>query len=167
MTTKPLLSVSFATLVLLGLSLSDASASSAGQKCTRVGALSGTKQAPLVCTRVGKKLIWKSAQTTSTTVKVNETASQRNAKSSAQSYLRFMSFSRTGLIRQLEFEKYSTTDATYAVDALNINWNDQAAKSAKSYLKTMPFSRAGLIDQLIFEGFTQAQAEYGVGANGL
>ncbi len=167
MKAKRLFAVSLTTLLFLGLSFSDVSASSAGQKCSKVGALSGTKQSPLVCTKVGKKLVWQSAKTTTTTVKSNETVSQKNAKSSAQSYLRLLSFSRTGLIRQLEFEKYSTADATYGVDALNVDWNAQAAKSAKAYLKTMAFSRAGLIDQLIFEGFTQAQAEYGVGTTGL
>ncbi len=167
MKAKRLFAVSLTTLLFLGLSFSDVSASSAGQKCSKVGALSGTKQSPLVCTKVGKKLVWQSAKTTTTTVKSNETVSQRNAKSSAQSYLRLLSFSRAALIRQLEFEKYSTADATYGVDALNVDWNAQAAKSAKAYLKTMAFSRAGLIDQLIFEGFTQAQAEYGVGTTGL
>ena len=167
MKAKRLFTVSLTTLLFLGLSFSDVSASSAGQKCSKVGALSGTKQSPLVCTKVGKKLFWQSAKTTTTTVKSNETVSQRNAKSSAQSYLRLLSFSRAGLIRQLEFEKYSTADATYGVDALNVDWNAQAAKSAKDYLKTMAFSRAGLVDQLIFEGFTQAQAEYGVGTTGL
>jgi len=167
MKTSRLLTVSLTTLLFLGLSFSDASASSAGQKCSKVGALSGTKQSPLICTKVGKKLVWQSAKTTTTTVKSSETVSQKNAKSSAQTYLRLLSFSRTGLIRQLEFEKYSTADATYGVDALNVDWNAQAAKSAKAYLKTMAFSRAGLIDQLIFEGFTQAQAEYGVGTTGL
>lgn len=78
-----------------------------------------------------------------------------------------MAFSRSKLIEQLEFENYSTADATYGVDAQNADWNAQAAKSAKSYLKLMPFSRISLIDQLIFEGFSQSQAEYGVGTTGL
>jgi hypothetical protein len=97
----------------------------------------------------------------------NETVSQKNARKSAENYLDFSAFSRTGLIKQLEFEKYSTEDATYGVDAVNADWNEQAAKSAKNYLDTMAFSRSGLIDQLEFEGFTPAQAEYGVGTTGL
>ncbi len=91
-----------------------------------------------------------------------ETISQRNAKSKAADYLRFMSFSRSGLIGQLEFEGFSTDDATYGVDAIGPNWDDQAAKKAQDYLDTMSFSRQGLLDQLIFEGFTPEQAEYGV-----
>ena len=135
--------------------------------CKKAGLTQKKAGSTFKCTKVGKKLVWQSAKTTTTTEKSNETVSQRNAKSSAQSYLRLLSFSRAGLIRQLEFEKYSTADATYGVDALNVDWNAQAAKSAKDYLKTMAFSRAGLVDQLIFEGFTQAQAEYGVGTTGL
>ncbi len=58
-------------------------------------------------------------------------------------------------------------DATYAVDALNVDWNEQAAKKAADYLEFSAFSRQSLIDQLIFEGFTQAQAAYGVSTTGL
>jgi hypothetical protein len=87
---------------------------------------------------------------------------QRNAISSAESYLRFTAFSRTGLIGQLEFEGYATEDATFAVDYLDIDWNEQAAKSAEAYLSFSSFSRQGLIDQLVFEGFTRSEAEYGV-----
>lgn len=95
------------------------------------------------------------------------TISQQNAKSSASDYLKFTAFSRSGLINQLVFEKFSTEDATWAVDQMTIDWNDQAAKSAKDYLKFTSFSHPGLVDQLIFEGFTPEQAEYGASATGL
>jgi hypothetical protein len=95
-----------------------------------------------------------------------ETVSQSNAVESAESYLRFSSFSRSGLIDQLEFEGYSNADATYAVDKVNPDWFEQAAKSAKSYLDFSSFSRQGLIDQLEFEGFTTQEAIYGVEQNG-
>lgn len=98
---------------------------------------------------------------------VAETVAQKNAVRSAESYLKFTAFSRDGLIGQLEFEGYSTADATYAVDAINPDWNEQAAKSAKSYLEFSSFSRSGLIDQLEFEGFTNEQAVYGVNSVGL
>jgi len=102
--------------------------------------------------------------TTTTTVALIETVSQRNARRSAQSYLNIMAFSRTGLIKQLEFEGYSTLDATYGVDAQNANWNNQAKKSAQSYLDIMAFSRTGLIKQLEFEGYSTSEAAYGVDA---
>jgi hypothetical protein len=78
-----------------------------------------------------------------------------------------MAFSRSGLIHQLEFEGFATEDATYGVDAVTVDWNEQAAKSAAGYLDVMAFSRSGLIHQLVFEGFTQEQAEYGVSTTGL
>ena len=154
------------SLLFLGLPFSAVSAASAGQKCSKAGLLSGTKQAPLVCAKVGGKLVWQSSKKGATTT-VKETVAQSNAKKSATSYLKYSAFSRTGLIDQLEFEGFSTADATYGVDAQNADWNAQAAKSAKSYLKYSAFSRTGLIDQLVFEGYTQAQAEYGVGTTGL
>lgn len=95
------------------------------------------------------------------------TISQQNALSKASDYLEFTAFSRSGLIRQLEFDKYSTGDASWAVDHVGANWNEQAAKKAKDYLDFTSFSRSGLIDQLTFDGFTAAEAQYGVSKTGL
>lgn len=95
------------------------------------------------------------------------TVSQQNAARSANSYLGLMGFSRTGLIGQLEYEGYSTADATWGVDKLGADWNAEAAESAASYLAMTSFSRSGLIDQLLYEGFTPAEAEYGVSTTGL
>src|SRR5436190_2194174 len=96
-----------------------------------------------------------------------ETVSQRNARQKAAEYLKYMSFSRKGLIEQLEYEGFLPQDATYGVDALHVDWNQQAAKKAAEYLKSMCFSRSGLIAQLVYEGFTQQQAAYGVRTTGL
>ena len=95
------------------------------------------------------------------------TVSQQQAVRSADSYLSYSSFSRSGLIDQLEYEGFSTADATFGVDAQNADWNAQAAGSAQDYLDYSSFSRSGLIDQLIYEGFTLEQATYGVNAVGL
>lgn len=65
------------------------------------------------------------------------------------------------------FEKFSVDDATWAVDHMTIDYNEQAAKKAKDYLKFTSFSRSGLVDQLLFEGYTPEQAEYGVSTTGL
>lgn len=151
---------------------SPTSAAGINQSCKKAGATSTAKSkgktVKVKCTKVGKKLRWvQVGASTSTPSTLKETVSQANARKSAESYIRFQAFSRQGLIKQLEFEKFSTADATYAVDAIKANWNDQAAKSAKSYLEFQSFSRQGLIDQLLFEGFTQAQAEFGVGKTGL
>ena len=97
----------------------------------------------------------------------NETTAQKNAVRKANSYISMTGFSRSGLIKQLEFEKFSTEDATYAVDKISPDWNEQAAKKAKSYQDLSGFSRDGLIKQLEFEGFTTAQAAYGADSVGL
>lgn len=94
------------------------------------------------------------------------TTGEKNALRTAREYLNFSAFSYTGLIKQLEYEGYSTEEATYAADNCNANWNEQAAKAAKEYLSVMSFSRQELINQLIYEGYTQEQAEYGVTQNG-
>lgn len=95
------------------------------------------------------------------------TVSQRNAVRSAEQYLDYSAFSRQGLIEQLEYEGFSTADATFAVDTITVDWNAQAAKAAKAYLDYSAFSRSGLIEQLEYEGYTPAQAAYGAAAAGL
>lgn len=95
------------------------------------------------------------------------TISQQNALRKAESYLKFSAFSRSDLIGQLEYNKFSTEDATWAVDRVTVDWNEQAAKKAASYLKFSSFSRGDLIDQLLYNGFTPEQAEYGVNTTGL
>lgn len=92
----------------------------------------------------------------------NITIGMKNALKSAKSYLDFSAFSYDGLIKQLEYEKYSKEEATYAADNCGADWNEQAAKCAQNYIEYSSFSRDSLIDQLIYEGFTQEQAEYGV-----
>lgn len=95
------------------------------------------------------------------------TGPQNNAIRSAKQYLSMQGFSRNGLINQLSSDAgdgYSVTDATVAVDSLNIDWNNQAVKSAKQYLSMQGFSCKGLIKQLSFntgEGYTLSQATYG------
>lgn len=93
--------------------------------------------------------------------------SRQNAVAKAESYLGFSAFSRKGLIDQLKFEKFSTADATYAVDHVKVDWTEQAAKKAKSYMDMSSFSRGSLIEQLEFEGFTAAQAKHGADSVGL
>lgn len=98
--------------------------------------------------------------------KTNVTTGQKNALKSAKNYLSLMGFSKSGLIKQLEFDGYSSEDATYAAENCNANWNEQAAKSAKNYLDTMPFSKSELIHQLEFDGYSKEEAEYGAQSAG-
>lgn len=98
--------------------------------------------------------------------KASETMGQKNATAKAKSYLSYSAFSRQGLIEQLEFEGYSTEDATYGTDYSGANWSEQAVKKGASYLKYTAFSSQGLYEQLIYEGFTPEEAQYGVSQNG-
>ncbi|RDL15610.1 host cell surface-exposed lipoprotein [Serratia fonticola] len=95
------------------------------------------------------------------------TGPQKNAVQSAKQYLSMMGFSRSGLIHQLSSDVgdgYKISDATVAVDSLNIDWNQEAVKSAKQYLNMMGFSCKGLINQLSSsagDNYTVDQATYG------
>ena len=97
----------------------------------------------------------------------NLTGPQKNAVRSAKNYLAMTGFSRDGLIQQLSSDAgdgYRATDATIAVDSLNIDWNKQAVRSAKNYLAMMGFSCKGLIQQLSSgagDKYTVSQAKYG------
>jgi hypothetical protein len=93
---------------------------------------------------------------------VKMTLSQEQAFHKAEDYLRFMAFSRQQLIGQLEFDKFSRKDAVFAVDHVEVNWNDQAAKKAENYLQLSHYSKPGLVNQLIVgDHFTKAQATHG------
>ena len=84
----------------------------------------------------------------------------------AKTYLGPMAFSYAGLIKQLEFDGFTSEQAQHGVDGCGADWNEQAARKAKTYLDTMSFSRAALIKQLEFDGFTSEQAQYGASENG-
>lgn len=94
------------------------------------------------------------------------TAGESNALKKAYQYLNVMAFSRTGLIAQLEYDGFTTAEATYAVDNCGTDWNEQAASKAGQYLSIMGFSKDGLIGQLEYDGFTHEQAVYGAEQNG-
>lgn len=89
------------------------------------------------------------------------TTSQKNAMAKAKSYLDYTAFSYTGLVEQLEYEKFSHEDAVWAADNCNADWNEQAVLKAKSYIDYSGFSCTGLIEQLEYDGFTTEEATYG------
>lgn len=96
------------------------------------------------------------------------TSGQQNALQQAKNYLSIYAFSKNGLIKQLKYEGYSSSEAKYAVKHCGANWKAQAVQKALDYLDTTAFSKSGLIKQLKYEGFTAKQAKYGVslcGAN--
>ena len=149
------------------ISPSEAATPLVNKSCTKLKAISISDGKKLICVSKSGKKVW--ALSTSVGAKpvpsqspeVSLTVSQINADLKAKSYLRYSSFSRSGLISQLEFEGFSTADAIYGTDKQNANWSEQSALKAKSYLRTSAFSRSGLISQLEFEGFSTADAIYG------
>ena len=90
------------------------------------------------------------------------TIGQKNALEKAESYLKYSSFSKKGLTEQLKFEGFEESDITFAVNNVEVDWNEQCYKKAKSYLEYSSFSKQGLIDQLEFEGFTADQIAYAI-----
>jgi hypothetical protein len=97
-----------------------------------------------------------------------ERRANARALQSARSYLAMSGFSKQGLYEQLSStagEGFTQSQAQYAVDHVNADWNKEAVQSARDYLQMMPMSRAELIDQLSSsagEGFTYEQALYAV-----
>lgn len=87
---------------------------------------------------------------------------QSNATKKANSYLRFMAFSRQGLVDQLKYEGFSTADAEFGTNSTNANWSQQSLSKARNYLQNQAFSYKGLISQLTSsaEQFTDGQAIY-------
>lgn len=102
------------------------------------------------------------ATTTTSTSTQGVSIEYKNALREALSYLRSSSFSKEGLIKQLEYEKYSRPAAEYAVNNCGANWNEQALKEAQAYLRSSGFSKKGLIKQLEYEKFTSSESAYGV-----
>jgi hypothetical protein len=101
--------------------------------------------------------------------------SQQQALTSAGEYLSDgEGFSYNGLLQQLTSQAgdgFSQADATWAIQQLNPNWDQQAAISAKGYLSDGEgFSKSSLTQQLTSaygDGFTPSQAAYGVAQAGL
>ena len=90
-----------------------------------------------------------------------------NAVRSAKQYFSLKGFSREGLIEHLSSsagDGYDIADATFAVESLNVDWNNEAARSAVDYLKLMGFSCEGLIEQLSSSAgdkYTESQTIFG------
>jgi hypothetical protein len=94
------------------------------------------------------------------------TVGQREALVDARSYVQMGGFSLKSLVSQVEFDGFSSANATYGATHAGANWNQQAAEDARSYMQMGGFSASGLIGQLEFDGFTVAQAKFGAKAVG-
>lgn len=89
----------------------------------------------------------------------------KNALKSAQNYLDMSGFSKKSLEKQLEFEGFSEDSANYALDSVNVDWNEQALRSARVYYENMSMSKEEIFTQLSSddgEGYTREQARYAV-----
>ena len=96
------------------------------------------------------------------------TLAQESCLDKAEMYLDTLGgFSADGLADQLAFEDFEDADIQWAIDHLDVDWNEQAKIKAQQYMDTLGgFSRQSLIDQLMFDQFTEEQAIYGVEAIG-
>ncbi|MGF0326244.1 Ltp family lipoprotein [Gordonia hongkongensis] len=104
-------------------------------------------------TATGSSQVFEQSPTTGTPgAESLATWEQTSAVAKAKEYLSIMAFSRAGLIDQLEYEGFSTADATYAVIEVEaqgaVDWNEQAAQKARDYRSMTAFSRQGLSEQL-------------------
>ena len=92
----------------------------------------------------------------------------QNALKSAQNYLDIMAFSEKGLFEQLTSEygdQYPEDSAQYAIENVEVDYNEEALESAESYQEIMPMSDQELFDQLISEygdQYSEEQAQYAI-----
>ena len=89
--------------------------------------------------------------------------SNNYAARKAQQYLDYTPMSCSGLMKQLEFDGFTSSQAKYGAqqsDACS-GTDIYAARKARQYLEYTPMSCSGLIKQLEFDGFTSSQAQNG------
>ena len=84
------------------------------------------------------------------------------AVNAAKDYLSSGSFSKKGLINQLEHDGFSHDQAIFAADNCGANWFINAKEEVKTYLSNSGYSRSGLIEQLMYDGYTKEEAESAV-----
>lgn len=127
--------------------------------------------ATAVLSGCGPESVGNDVASTAPTVPDQGTAGQESATAAAERYLDTLpGFSHDGLVQQLVTGSgFSKEDATYAVDNIQVDWNQQAAVAAKRYQDTIGgFSHDGLVQQLVTGSqFTPEQAEFGVSQTGL
>lgn len=95
------------------------------------------------------------------------TENQQKALDKANEYVDTLPLSRDGLIKQLEYDGYTTDVATYAADNCSVNWNKEAKEMAEQYMDSTTYTYKDMVQQLETEGFTKEQAKFGAKAVGL
>ena len=88
---------------------------------------------------------------------------QVQAIQTAKDYLDTIHLSQTELLQMLSVENIDSEDAKFALEYLNIDWNQEARKKAKEYCKhKIGFSKEKLKAQLLFDRFTEEEADFAV-----
>ena len=88
---------------------------------------------------------------------------QVQAIQTAEGYLDTMPLSQTELLQMLTVENINLEDAEFALEYLDIDWNQEARKKAKEYCKhKIGFSKVKLKAQLLFDHFTEEEADFAV-----
>ena len=95
------------------------------------------------------------------------TENQQKALDKANEYVDTLPLSHDGLIKQLEYDGYTTDVATYAADNCSVNWNKEAKEMAEQYMDSTTYTYKDMVQQLEAEGFTKKQAKFGAKAVGL
>ena len=95
------------------------------------------------------------------------TENQQKALDKANEYVDTLPLSHKGLIKQLEYDGYTTDVATYAADNCSANWNKEAKEMAEQYMDSTTYTYKDMVQQLETEGFTKEQAKFGAKAVGL
>ncbi|MDY5840484.1 MAG: Ltp family lipoprotein [Corynebacterium camporealensis] len=96
----------------------------------------------------------------------NDPNDQDAALAKAESYMSYSNFSKEGLLRQLHSEHgegFSDEAARYAVDTIDIDWNEKAVASANAHTKNSDISRAGLEHLLTSDrglAFTEEETQF-------
>ena len=90
------------------------------------------------------------------------------AVAKAQLYVESMPFSEKGLYDQLTAEmgeQFSPEAANYAINMIEVNWNEEALEAAMIYLEDLHMSPDAIHEQLVHPNgnqFTNEQADYAV-----
>lgn len=86
-----------------------------------------------------------------------------NALAMAKRYMDPLGFSKLGLYYQLSSQYgsgFNEDAAKYAINHIDINWNESALARANKYAQTAYMSKKFIYKQLIFEKFTDKEAKY-------
>lgn len=96
------------------------------------------------------------------------TTGEKNALKKAQSYSDHQYLSKSRLYQQLTSsygEGFTESEAQYAIDNVNADWNYNALQKAKSYQTHQNMSKNRIYQQLTSsygEGFTASEAQYAI-----